>query len=267
MKKTYALFPALILTTVTPVFPNPQPSVAKAAEVILASAPEESLSYDLSFNWKFVWIKAGAARLVTRAVDYEGRPADETTLYASTSKKADGIFLLRDTLTAVLSRQREPLFYYKHCREGDGQVNEKVWFGRPAPGEFQVRQRKVYNDGSVKHTDTVCSRPVYDMVSLIQYARYSDFSKLRKGDRLGFLMAQSARVREQFLVYGGKEKLKVSGRSMECHIFSQVEPRTVKGRIVEEEQLRIYVQDDARRTPVEIDFLMKIGMAKARLVK
>ncbi|MBP5170648.1 MAG: hypothetical protein ILP04_01105, partial [Bacteroidales bacterium] len=63
----------------------------------------------------------------------------------------------------------------------------------------------------------------------------------------------------------GREKLKVGNRTVECHRFSQMAPKTEKGRTVEEEQVRIYVQDNAERTPVEIDFLMKTGMTRARL--
>ena len=268
MTKSRNIVPMLILTALT-VLSMPlaaqQPRTLQPRMAEVGPAPEEDLSYELLFNWKFVWIKAGTARLLTRSVDYEGRRASETTLFVHTSKKADAIFLLRDTITAVLSPDQDPLFYYKHCREGDGQVNEKAWYSRPAPGRFQVRQRKIYNNGTVRQTDTVCSQPVYDMISMIQCARHSDFSTLNDGDRISFLMAQSARVTTQVLVYGGLEKLKVGNRTVECHRFSQMAPKTEKGRTVEEEQVWIYVQDNAERTPVEIDFLMKTGMTRARL--
>ena len=73
----------------------------------------ESLDYTLRFNWKFIWINAGTASLQTYKTYYKGEPAFSTSLIANSSKGADKIFLLRDTLQTTVSTQLEPLFFQK----------------------------------------------------------------------------------------------------------------------------------------------------------
>ncbi|MCQ2111068.1 MAG: DUF3108 domain-containing protein [Bacteroidaceae bacterium] len=236
------------------------------AQMVCAAVQKENIKYTLYLNWKFVWIKAGDASLVTLPTVYEGADAYETTLYTTTSKTADAIFKLRDTITTVITPKIEPKYYFKHCQEGDGRVYEKAWFTTPSAGKYSIHQHKIYNSGKVVTKDTVCTNPVYDMVSMIQKARSYDTASMKKGERIKFLMASGTAVREHELVFNGKEKIKdQSGKSFECSVISIFEPKTEKGKTSVEEILRVYVKNDAARTPLEIDFFMPIGVAKARL--
>ena len=62
----------------------------------------EHVMYDLYFNWKFVWVKAGLASLTTNATTYHSEPAFRINLLALGSKRADLFFKMRDTLTCVI---------------------------------------------------------------------------------------------------------------------------------------------------------------------
>ena len=42
----------------------------------------EHVMYDLYFNWKFVWVKAGLASLTTNATTYHSKPAYRINLLA-----------------------------------------------------------------------------------------------------------------------------------------------------------------------------------------
>ena len=46
----------------------------------------EHVMYDLYFNWKFVWVKAGIASLTTNATTYHSEPAYRINLLALGSK-------------------------------------------------------------------------------------------------------------------------------------------------------------------------------------
>ena len=46
----------------------------------------ESLSYQLYFNWKFVWMKAGTATLTTKNGMWEGKSVYRSNLITQTSK-------------------------------------------------------------------------------------------------------------------------------------------------------------------------------------
>ena len=78
----------------------------------------ETLIYDLYFNWKFVWIKVGVASMNTTQTTYGGHPALRTYLITRGSKKADKIFVMRDTLMAYTGLDLVPKYYVKKAFEG-----------------------------------------------------------------------------------------------------------------------------------------------------
>ena len=73
----------------------------------------EHVMYDLYFNWKFVWVKAGLASLTTNATTYHSQPAYRINLLALGSKRADFFFKMRDTLTCVIGEKLEPRYFRK----------------------------------------------------------------------------------------------------------------------------------------------------------
>ena len=70
----------------------------------------ELLTYDLKFNWKFIWKDAGVARMDMQAVTYQGKPCFRTNLVAATNGMVDFFFKMRDTLTCITTNRLEPLF-------------------------------------------------------------------------------------------------------------------------------------------------------------
>lgn len=233
-----------------------------------APAPKngEKLNYTLYFNWKFVWIKAGEATLTTRSTTYEGQSAYKTTLLAGSSKSADAIFRLRDTLTTIVKPNLEPLYFVKHCEEGKDIVYERAWFSRTQDGKHRARQTKVYADGRIRESDVTDSRTIYDMVSLLVSARAFDTSHLIPGQRLTYPMVTGRRVEEQVLTYVGKESIEtLAGDKPTCLVFSLVQPKTVDGVTTESEVIRFYITDDTDHIPVQLDLFLKFGVAKAKL--
>ena len=58
----------------------------------------EYLSYDLYFNWKFVWMKVGTASMSTVHSTYGGKPAFRTSLITRGNSRLDNYFIMCDTL-------------------------------------------------------------------------------------------------------------------------------------------------------------------------
>ena len=78
----------------------------------------EFLSYNLYYNWKFVWVKAGTASMYTVGSTYKGKPAYRSSLTTRGNNKVDNMFVLRDTLLCYSSTDLEPLYFRKGAREG-----------------------------------------------------------------------------------------------------------------------------------------------------
>ncbi len=85
----------------------------------------EHVMYDLYFNWKFVWVKAGLASLTTNATTYHSQPAYRINLLALGSKRADFFFKMRDTLTCVIGEKLEPRYFRKGAAMATGRKVEE----------------------------------------------------------------------------------------------------------------------------------------------
>ena len=203
----------------------------------------EHVMYDLYFNWKFVWVKAGLASLTTNATTYHSEPAYRINLLALGSKRADFFFKMRDTLTCVIGEKLEPHYFRKGAEEG--------------------KRYTVYRDGSVTESEESDSRCIYDMLSILAQARSYDPSDYKVGDKIKFPMATGRKVEEQTLIYRGKENVKAeNGVTYRCLIFSLVE-YDKKGK--EKEVITFFVTDDLNHLPVRLDLFLNFGSAKAFL--
>ena len=79
----------------------------------------ETLECVFYFNWKFVWVKAGGAKLIIRDTIYNNRKAQYMSLLSSTNEKADAFFKMRDTLTTIFTPgDVRPLYYRKASVQG-----------------------------------------------------------------------------------------------------------------------------------------------------
>ena len=73
----------------------------------------ETLYYDLYYNWKFVWIKAGTATMNITQTQYNGKPAYKTRLITNTEGRVDKFFTMRDTLVSYTDLNLVPQYYSK----------------------------------------------------------------------------------------------------------------------------------------------------------
>lgn len=223
----------------------------------------EVLSYGLYIGP----VKAGEARLTTKKTAWKGQDAVMMQLVARTTKAAEKIFSLNDTLTTyVRPADAAPIHFQKHCIEEDDIVFENDDFTRLDDGTWQGRLSKTYKDGHVKAKTVSSKSPIYDMISVVAYARSMDTKKLHDGQRMDFKLADAAEVLDESLIFMGRETLRTNGRKYNCLKFKLVEPYVEKGKKKDRDILTIFVSDDAAHTIVEMDIKFKVGTAKAKLL-
>ena len=223
----------------------------------------EVLDYTLYFNWKFVWMKAGTARLETHDAHWEGKDAYKSSLITRTNKRLDHYFQMRDTLHCMMSRDMSPLYYKKAANEGGKYYVDQVWYDYAPGGKVSLRQEYLSRKGETSHATYSSHQCIYDMMSIMLCARSQDGSKLKKGDKLIYPMADGRRVEDITLVYRGKKNFKMRNTDVtyRCLIFSFVEYKGKK----EKEIITFYITDDANHMPVRLDMFLKFGVAKAYL--
>lgn len=222
----------------------------------------EYLTYNLYYNWKFIWVKAGNATMSTVLSRYKGQGAYRCSLITRGNKRADNLFVLRDTLLTYCSGNLVPLYFRKGAHEGKRYTVDEVFYSYPS-GKCTVKQHRRDNDGIHHWKTRTPSHCVYDMINAFLRARSFNPSGWKKGYEYSFNIADGNSLNPAKIKYRGKTNIKAdNGHTYRCLQLSYMENEG-KGY---KEIVRFYVTDDANHIPVRLDMFLKFGSAKAFLV-
>ncbi len=221
----------------------------------------EMISYNLYYNWQFVWVKVGTASLSTVKSVYQGNDVFRSSLITRGNGKADKFFILRDTLTGYCTIDLQPLYYRKGAQEGSYYTVDEAFYSYPTGG-YRVKQHRLKNDGTQASETKETKSAVYDMINLFQRARSFDPTGWEKGHEVKVELVDGVKINDAILRYKGKETVKAdNGNKYSCLRLSYIELSNGK----EKEIACFYVTDDTRHIPVRIDLILRFGAAKAFL--
>ena len=222
----------------------------------------EELSYDLYFNWQFVWVKVGKASMTTKSTTYQGKPAFETSLITGGNSKLDKFFTMRDTLLSYCDTDLSPLYFRKGAKEGKRYYVDELWYTYPQ-NKCQVKMHRINYKGEHRTKEATYKDCVYDMMSIFLRARNFDASKLKKGDVIPMPITDASSLSNSWLRFRGKENFKMNGtkEKFRCLVFSFIEHEDGKNH----ELIRFYVTDDDNHIPMRLDMFLSFGSAKAYL--
>ena len=222
----------------------------------------EFLTYNLYYNWKFVWVKAGTASMSLVNSTYKGKKAYRASLITRGSSQADEFFVMRDTLLSYCDEGLAPLYYRKGAREGKRYYVDEVFYSY-ANGKSQLRQHEQSSKGEHKWTRNESADCVYDMLNMFLRARSFDPSDWTAGKQIIFPLADGNGIDKAALKYRGKTNVKAdNGKKYRCLQLSYMEQDKGKWK----EVVRFYVTDDSNHIPVRLDMFLRFGSAKAFLV-
>ena len=223
----------------------------------------EFLTYNLYYNWQFVWVKAGTASYYTVSSTYQGKPAYRASLTTRGNGRLDDYFVLSDTLLAYNTKQLGPLYYRKGAREGKRYTVDEVFYSYKG-NNAHTRQHRIDNDGKHHWLTKTYDGCVYDMMSIFMRARSFSPAKWKKGEGVNFPIVDGDGKAPARIVYRGKSKVKAdNGCTYRCLGLSYYEYDKKKKW---KEIARFYVTDDLNHVPIRLDMYLKFGSAKAFLV-
>ena len=195
----------------------------------------EFLSYNLYYNWKFVWVKVGTASMYTVQSRYNGKPAYRGSLTTRGNGRLDDFFLLRDTLLCYNSLDLEPLYFRKGAREGDRYTVDEVYYSYSG-NKINLRQHRIHADGE---------------------------NSWKAGHIVKFPMADGKNNTNAQLLYQGKQTIKAdNGHKYRCLKLAYQEQED-NGRY--KSIVDFYVTDDSNHIPIRLDMYLRFGYAKAFL--
>ena len=205
----------------------------------------EFLTYNLYYNWKFVWVKAGNASMSIVQTTRYGKPAYRGSLVTRGNKRVDDIFVLRDTLLCYSGTDLAPMYFRKGAHEGKRYTVDEDYYS--------------YANGKCSTYDDC----VFDMMNIFLRARSFNPANWKKGYTVKFPIADGKNRTPAQIKFDGKVTIKAdNGVKYRCLrlAYMEYENRKYK-RIVD-----FYVTDDENHIPIRLDMFLKFGAAKAFLV-
>ena len=221
----------------------------------------EFLSYNLYYNWKFVWVKVGTASLSTVLTRYDGQQAYKSSLITRGNGKLDKFFVMRDTLLGYVTPSLSPLYFRKGAVEGKRYRVDEVWYSYKN-GKCKVKMHRQKSDRSHIRSEKTSEQCVYDMLNIFTRARNFDPAGLKKGHTVKIPVADGNGMTVAILKYEGKEKVQGdNGVKYNCLklAYSEWEEKNSKYR----QYATFFVTDDDNHIPVRIDITLNFGIAKA----
>lgn len=222
----------------------------------------EFLTYNLYYNWKFVWVKAGNASMSIVQSTHNGKPAYRGSLITRGNQKVDDFFVLRDTLLCYSGTDMAPLYFRKGAREGKRYTVDEVYYSY-ANGKCNLRQHRLHNDGTHTWKKASYEDCVFDMMNIFLRARSFDPANWKKGYTVKFPIADGKNRTPAQLKFNGKVTIKAdNGIKYRCLRLAYMEYEDGKY----EKIVDFYITDDDNHVPVRLDMFLKFGSAKAFLV-
>lgn len=226
----------------------------------------EELIYDLYFKYGLINTKAGVSTLTTTSQKYNGVDAYKMVMTAKSSGVVNKMFSINDTLSAFTTKDLQPLAFVKNAKEGGDHTLENLTYSYKN-GTTSVHAKRVKN-GTLRFDETITAQScIYDLVSVVFYARTLDYSKMKKGDEVRVDFLSGKKKGYMLIEYQGLETIEANDKKKySCMklVLSVVSPNkdTFEDK---EESMKVFLTNDNNRMPVRLDSKLKFGSTRAML--
>ncbi|HMM02447.1 MAG: DUF3108 domain-containing protein [Dysgonomonas sp.] len=223
----------------------------------------EEMTYDLYFKYGLIHTKAGISTLKTVAERYNNTDALKMTLMAQSTGTARKIFSLNDTLSCYLTKDLVPLAYVKNAAEGKDYTKERVTY--TYTGDKVSINTIRHKNGDFKFNETLTSHScMYDMMSVVYYARTLNYSGMKKGETVKVDFISGKKKVNMVIEYEGIEIVEANDDNkyscMKLTLSIMDDAFSDK-----KEAMKVYITNDNNRMPVRLDSKLNIGSTRAML--
>lgn len=227
----------------------------------------EEMTYDLYFKWGLVNTKAGVSTLKTSSEKYSGKDAYKMILTAKSTGVVNKVFSINDTLSSYMSKGLVPLFFHKNAEEGGDHTLENMVYTYNPSGEISVHTKRTKNGVERFDENIKFNSCVYDMVSVVFYARTLDFASMKKGEETRVDFLSGKRKGYMMIEYQGVEKMKANDNKTYSCIKLVLSIINASDKAFEDKQeaMKVYITNDENRMPVRLDSKLNVGTTRAIL--
>lgn len=224
----------------------------------------EEMTYDLYFKYGIIYTKAGTSSLKTVAEKYNGTDAYKMTLLAQSTGTVRKLFSLNDTLSCYTTKDLVPLAYLKDAFEGKDYTQEHVRYTYNGQGGVSINTKR-HKNGNFRFDETITSNScMYDMMSVVFYARTLDYTSMKKGDTSKVDFISGKKKVNMIIEYDGIETVDANDdKKYSCiKLVLSIMDDAFSDK---KEAMKVYITNDNNRMPVRLDSKLNIGSTRAIL--
>lgn len=222
----------------------------------------EQISYTVSYNWGPVWVNAGQVTFGAKSESFRGKPAWHLSGTGQSFTSYDLLFKVRDYYDSWIDPESFRSFHFKrYIYEGGYTLLNTLDFDHSSQKVVSNTKR----NNHAQQTDTMAVLPcAFDMLSAIYYTRTLDLAALKPEEKKHVTVLIDDAYYEIYIRPLGKENVEsADGTRYRCIKFAA---KMVQGTIFKgEEDVLVWVTDDANRVPIYIEAKIIVGTIKACL--
>ena len=224
----------------------------------------EEMTYDLYAKLGPFHTKAGFSTLKTSAEKYASQDVYKVSLIAASTGTVRKLFSLNDTLTSYMTKNVVPLAFIKDAHEGSDETHEIMTYKYNNSNDIDINVKRTKN-GTARFDENVkATTCIYDMMSVVMYARTLDYSSMKKGDEVSVEFMSGRNKVKMIIEHDGLETMKANDKkNYDCiKLILSISDDAFTNK---EESMRVYITNDRNRMPVRLDSQLKIGSTRAIL--
>jgi hypothetical protein len=255
--KNYWFIISILFLCITPGF-----LAGQCSEQELAYPPGEKITYEIAYNWGFIWVDAGEAYFKIDTSSHKGKPALLFEAFGTSYQYYDWLYKVRDIFQSKVDASGVlPAWFLRKTYEGGYEVYNEYDF------DYENQQISIQFKDDKKPQVTV-HLPLddcrFDVLSAVYFVRNINYDNYKVGDKIPVKIIINDAFYETYVCYLGKEIIRNrSGKKYRCHKMSAM---LVEGTIFKEgEDLVVWVTDDKNKIPIMAEAKILIGSVKAYL--
>lgn len=169
----------------------------------------ENLTYDIYFKYGLLHKKAGNSTMTIAEEKHKNQDVYKMTMIANSTGLAKKIFTLSDTISCYMNKDLHPLSYTKYAYEGSDFTQEYIDYSYSSD-EISIHTKLTRNNVLRYDTIITSDQCLYDMMTIIYYARVLDYSQMKEGEAKDCLFVSGRDKLDLKIKYEGKSKIKAN---------------------------------------------------------
>lgn len=238
--------------------------VLSLAEEDLAYKAGEHFEFSVHYSWGVINSDVGTASVDLDTLALNGRKVFHCSVYGRTERWYDLIFRVREDFQSWFSADGcVPLKFTRNTQEGRYRASNVYAYNWDAAEPYIAAD--VYSTSSGQRSVRLpLDRCTYDLPALFFLARNMDFDAVVPGVRYPMTFAIDDDVYNVYFILIGRETRKIRGLGTVKTI--KFAAKLLAGEVFTgEEDMLIWVSDDANRIPVMFEAPILVGTASGRL--